>query len=677
MPKTKFSSAIACAFACCSLLLSSVHARAAASRLSEQRQHFRNAINEIEHGPADAWKPYIIDLGGYPLLPYIDLALLERNRGKPTLAQVQAFIKRWPDTLAARDLRESALRRYATASDWTSFRALWNDSGSADLRCAWQRARIAAGEKPDYAADIAALWMQPRPTPDSCDPLFAWARQNGVLTEAEIWKRIEAAAEAANPGTVATIANLLDGADKASAQRIAAAERDPGGVLAKAASWSDTPRNRDAISYGLLRYARRDSSAAETLWTSLEGKFAWDPPQKNRILNAIAVYRATSFEDDALARLKGLPADAEDDASREWRVRVALAAQDWNETLAALDAMSDEQKADARWRYLRARVLSKLGSDAEAAPLFASVATEANFHGFLAADWIGAPYAICPTAVVASKADEAAVAAQPDLARAFEFHALGDLTKARREWNFALPKLTPEQRRLAADTAYRKDWFDRAIFLLSSSDDTLTYYEQRFPLAQKSRVTRVARDVGIDPAWSYGIIRAESAWMSDARSHADAYGLMQLLPSVAKKVARAAKLSYSRPSDLFDPALNIQLGTIFLGKMADQYQGSPWLASAAYNAGGAPVGRWLAARGDLEPDFFIETIPYKETREYVARVLAFSVIYDWRLNKTVVPLVARLPKIGQPYEAPKDSTQRKAVVCPAPAATVAAKQDDA
>ena len=144
--------------------------------------------------------------------------------------------------------------------------------------------------------------------------------------------------------------------------------------------------------------------------------------------------------------------------------------------------------------------------------------------------------------------------------------------------------------------------------------------------------------------------------MSDARSHADAYGLMQLLPSVAKKVARAAKLSYSRPSDLFDPALNIQLGTIFLGQMADQYQGSPWLASAAYNAGSAPVGRWLAARGNLEPDFFIETIPYKETREYVARVLAFSVIYDWRMNTTVIPLAPRLPKVGQAYQAPKDST---------------------
>jgi soluble lytic murein transglycosylase len=635
--------------------------------LDEQRQHYRNALDAIDHGKADAWKRDVVELADYPLMPYIDLALFKRNHAKPSIAEIEAFIKLWPDTLVARDLREKTLRDLGSKKDWIGFRRLWADSHSDDLQCLWQRARIAAGEKPDYAKDIEELWMQPRPTPSSCDPLFVWARANGSLSNADIWKRIEGAAAAANPGTVSTVANLLDGTDKVAADRIAAAMRDPASVLAKAAQWTDTPRTRDAVSFGMLRFARKNSSAAESRWADLGDRFAWDPEQKNRVLNAIAVYRATSFESDALARLKALPDEAADDSSREWRVRVALANLDWNETLAALDAMSDEQKADARWRYLRARVLTKLDRKAEAAPIFADVATEANFHGFLAADWINAPYAICPTSVDADKAAEQAIARQPDLARALEFYALGDLTKARREWNFALQKLDSGQKQLAADFAYRNDWFDRAIFLFSSSTETMSFYEQRFPLAQKSRIVRVAREVGIDPAWSYAIIRAESAWMTDAHSHADAYGLMQLLPGVAKKVAKSAKLSYSRPSDLFDPALNIQLGTMFLGQMAGQYSGSPWLASAAYNAGSAPVGRWLDARGTMDPDFFIETIPYKETREYVARVLAFSVIYDWRLNQKVIPLATRMPKFGQAYQPPKDTAQRKAVVCPAPA----------
>jgi peptidoglycan lytic transglycosylase len=94
------------------------------------------------------------------------------------------------------------------------------------------------------------------------------------------------------------------------------------------------------------------------------------------------------------------------------------------------------------------------------------------------------------------------------------------------------------------------------------------------------------------------------------------------------------------------------------------YDGSPWLASAAYNAGVDPVGRWLSARDALEPDFFIETIPYKETREYVSRVLAFSVIYDWRLHGNAIALSSKLPRIGQAYSPPADDAPRRAVVCP-------------
>jgi soluble lytic murein transglycosylase len=241
------------------------------------------------------------------------------------------------------------------------------------------------------------------------------------------------------------------------------------------------------------------------------------------------------------------------------------------------------------------------------------------------------------------------------------------LPEARREWKFAMGKLDPEQRRLAADGAYRRGWYDRAVFAFSADPETQRLYEQRFPLGMEAQVRREAAGAGIDPAWAYAIIRAESAWMVDAHSHADAYGLMQLLPGVAKKLAKSEKLPYDTARDLFDPALNVQLGTRFLGRMADAYDGSPWLASAAYNAGQAPVGRWLDARGTLEPDFFVETIPYKETREYVARVLAFSVIYDWRMNGKVLALSARMPKVGQPYRAPADATPRKAVVCEAAA----------
>jgi soluble lytic murein transglycosylase len=150
---------------------------------------------------------------------------------------------------------------------------------------------------------------------------------------------------------------------------------------------------------------------------------------------------------------------------------------------------------------------------------------------------------------------------------------------------------------------------------------------------------------------------------------------MQLLPGTAKHLAKQLGVPFTGAAALFDPDLNIRLGTQYLGNMAVRFDGSPWLASAAYNAGPDPVARWIDARDALEPDFFIETIPYKETREYVARVLAFAVIYDWRLNGKALPLASRLPRVGQAYSPPPANAPRKEVVCPAapavPAATAA------
>ncbi len=642
------------------------------------REQFRTALASATKAKDESWKRYAAALeeANYPLAPYVELAALKPRAARLDRDEVERFLKRWPDTLAARDLREAYLRELAKRNDWATFRALWQTSSDRSLQCGELRARLAAGDTLDFARDLETLWQGSRALPDSCDPVLAAAHASGVLDDARIRERLDRAAAAGNTEAAAELAPLLAGAGRAEAERIVTALRDPAGTLARAKTWNDDAHARDAASYAFARLARRDSSAAETQWADLQNRFQWDAPQKNRILHAIALYRATSYSPDALARLKALPADAEDDATREWQVRIALTAGDHAETLIALDGLSDAQKADARWRYLRARLLDKMDRKAESAPIYADLAREANFHGFLAADWANLPYAICPSTLGADASVEAMLAKQPDLERAFEFRELRMLSEARREWNFAMEKLDATQRRLAADLASRRGWYDRAVFAFSAEPETQRLYAQRFPLGMEKHVRRESREAGIDPSWAYAIIRAESAWMSDARSHADAYGLMQLLPGVAKQVAKGAKLPYSRPSDLFDPEYNVQLGTRFLGQMARKYDGSPWLASAAYNAGGAPVGRWLDARGTLDPDFFIETIPYKETREYVARVLAFSVIYDWRLNGKVLPLSSRMPRIGQPYRVPDKDTPRKSVACAAAPVRATQAADD-
>ncbi len=657
----------ACTLLALLALLSAAHGEArAAADSADQRVQFREAMAQAAKPGNTSWKRLASSLeeAGYPLTPYIELAALRRQIRSARTEDIERFLARWPASLPASDLREAWLRELARRGDWHRFRASWSAEGPRDLKCSELQARLAENVRLDYAADIAPLWEDPRPLPQSCAPILRSARQSGILDDATVEGRVARAVEQGDIKIATAAAALLDGAARSRADRLVAALRDPPGTLTNAVTWTDDIASREAAATALTRLARRNSAAAEAAWGSLEPRFQWNEAQRERVLHALALYRSTSYSADATARLDALPGGADDDATRAWRVRVALATQDWAATLAALDRLSSEQQRDERWRYLRARVLGKLDRAAEAAPLYAELASEANFHGFLAADWIDRPYAICPQSLPVDGVAEAAIAAQPDLLRAFEFRELGMQPEARREWQFALQHLDSAQRRRAADLAYRRGWYDRAVFTYSADPETIRFYEQRFPIAMEKLLREEAAGAAVEPAFAYAIIRAESAWMSDARSHADAYGLMQLLPSVGKQVAKSEGLPWTSPADLLKPHLNVQLGTRYLGRMAERYQGSPWLASAAYNAGAAPVGRWLAARGALEPDFFIETIPYRETREYVARVLAFSVIYDWRLNGTVLPLTARMPRPGQAFRLPQVSSPRKQVVCP-------------
>jgi soluble lytic murein transglycosylase len=141
-----------------------------------------------------------------------------------------------------------------------------------------------------------------------------------------------------------------------------------------------------------------------------------------------------------------------------------------------------------------------------------------------------------------------------------------------------------------------------------------------------------ARRNALPPSLIYAVMRSESALAPDARSGAGALGLMQLLPNTARSLEAAAGVRVANRSRLFDPETNIRLGSAYLRKLVDEH-GHPLRVLAAYNAGPRPLARWDAAgRLPPEPDRWIETLPYYETREYLPRVLTFQVLYEWQIH---------------------------------------------
>jgi soluble lytic murein transglycosylase len=626
-----------------------------------QRAAFKQAYAAAQQG-GDGWRSLADGLHDYPLYAYLPAAALEHDIQQTDRASVEAYLKQYPDWIPATDLRRDFLLELARRQDWNNFLAMYQPGLGDALSCDALQARLARGETLNFDKDLSALWDKPT-LPAACDPVLDAAHDQGLLTSNRLWTRIDLAADAGQGGTISKLAGWLAADDSTAAQQLALALRDPSAAVAAATNWPDTQRSRQAVTLALTRLARRQSDTADTAWQSLQSRFNFSVSQRGQILHALALFHATDFDANALARLIALPPAAQTDASREWRVRVALAEQDWPAVLAAIDALTETQKQDGEWRYFRARALAALGRNAEAQQQLSTLATEPTFFGFLAADRLQQPYAICPLQLADDPQREEALLNQPGLLRAFELYAVNLPKLARREWTQALQGADPDTLRLAADLANKRGWYDRAVFTLASGD-ALRLYQLRFPLASQDGVVPQAAQSGIEAAWAYGILRAESAWMSDARSGADARGLMQLLPGTAELVAKRNGLNWGGGDTLYDPTVNITLGTRYLAQMAERYNGAPWLASAAYNAGPGRVDQWLAARGTLTPDLFVATIPFKETREYVARVMAFSVIYDWRLNGKAVPLTTRLSAIGQPYGLPNAMSVHKSVSCP-------------
>lgn len=145
-----------------------------------------------------------------------------------------------------------------------------------------------------------------------------------------------------------------------------------------------------------------------------------------------------------------------------------------------------------------------------------------------------------------------------------------------------------------------------------------------------------------EPALVLGITRQESGFDPGVRSHADARGMMQLLPSTARLVARKIGVSYSLPM-LYEPDYNMRLGSSYLGDQVDRFSGSYIMAAAAYNAGPGRPPQWAAMCGDprgdgTDPLDFIECIPFSETRNYVMRVMENMTVYRAKLNGGTAPI---------------------------------------
>ena len=314
--------------------------------------------------------------------------------------------------------------------------------------------------------------------------------------------------------------------------------------------------------------------------------------------------------------------------------------------------MSAQVRDDSIWVYWKARATLRSGNErqrAEARTALRSIAGTRDFYEQLALDELGLPVVVQPEPAPLTAAERAAAAANPSLQRALYAIAIGLRPEGVREWNYATnlhQKGGMNDRELlaAADLACQREVYDRCI---NTSERTKSVVDtaQRFPMPFRAKVVARAREVGIEAAYVYGLIRQESRFIMDARSGVGASGLMQVMPATARWTARKIGLDGFSTSQLNDRDTNIQIGTAYLKLALDDFDDSMALAAVAYNAGPGRPRRWREGP-TLETAIWAESIPFSETRDYVKKVIANTTNYAAVLTGKPQSIKDRLGTIG-------------------------------
>lgn len=603
-----------------------------AAVVDAQRAYAARRVVQLERAAADVPASHVLA----PLVEYWRLALASRTDD----ARIADFLSRYPGTRMAEALRADWLKSLGARGDWERFLAEYPRLVRADasLQCYAHRADWARGNLARQR-EAVALWFTGRDMPSACSPLFAQLIEAGLIGSEDVWRRFRLALAASNPRVASVVAQSVAGSPPPSAALIDEATRAPSRLLANPGKLDFGRRgDREIALYALDQLARQNSSGAEQAlrrwspqFTDSERRVAWA---------RLATWAARRHEANALTWFAAAGEAETTDFQREWWVRAALRAGDWKTVERVIDSMSEDLRAQATWRYWRGRALQAKGSRGAANAIFLALSREHHYYGQLAQEELG-PVLQAPLPNVKMGGDDlAAVSRNPGIARALALLDLGLRNEAALEWNWATREFSDAQLLAAAEVARRKEWYDRAIYTAERTRD-MHDFELRFLAPYRELAREAARENGIDEAWVFGLMRQESRFVNVARSSVGASGLMQIMPATARWIAQRLGIRKFDPREMRDPARNIQFGAYYLKHVQTTLDGSPVLATAAYNAGPGRAQRWRDTVA-MEAAVYIESIPFAETRDYVKKVMSNAMYYAARFGQPSVLLKDRL-----------------------------------
>jgi soluble lytic murein transglycosylase len=571
-------------------------------------------------------------------------------------SEIRAAMDRMPGTYWEDRLRNDWLLLLGRARDWGNFSAelpRYRMNDDRQVACYALMIDAASGRvPPEQAAErVRALWHAQREADDGCATAAQSLLASGHLKPEAAWQRARLAVDANRPRVASQAVGLID---PDWAGMVDTATANPGKYLDEKIT-AIRPRTKELVTLAIIRLAFNDPGAAALEMDRTRWKAQLTTEERSWIWGVIGKRSAQKLETQALAYF----ANGEDrfmhDDHLEWKARAGMRAGAWGHVRDAVAAMSASNQNLPDWVYWKARALQALKlpdaptADAQARALLESIASERGFYEQLALEDLGRQVTTPPAPAPLTLEETTAAQRHPGLRRALIAIRLGLRSEGVREWNYTVGLhdaggMGERELLAAAALACEAELWDRCINT-SLRTPTAQDHAQRFPTPHRTNVVNRAREIGLDPAYVYGLIRQESRFVTDARSGVGASGLMQVMPATARWTARKIGLTDFRPAQITERDTNILIGTAYLKLALDDFEGSLPLAAAAYNAGPGRARNWR--NGPVLPgEIWAENIPFEETRDYVKRVLANTTSYAALLTGQPQSLRARLGTVG-------------------------------
>jgi soluble lytic murein transglycosylase len=590
-------------------------------------------------------------LGNYAIPSYIDYYRL-----KPRIAlniasedEIRDFLRRYDGQAIADRLRNDWLLELGRMRNWQLFdeqypQFVLNDD--AQLKCYSLTSRALKGQKVDNEA--RAVLTNPMNYGEACASLITTLVQAGQFDLDDVWEQMRLVAENGYGGTIRRLAPLTEADETVLLKALEKPEKvvklGPG----------NSRVGREIFLMALGRVAKTNPDLAVS--SLVAGAEKLKAKERAIAWAQIALPVSRTLSPDAVVywhRTAGAPLSLD---GHQWKARAALRAGDWKLVLQAVTAMPPQLANDATWIYWHGRALRAEGKTEEAREKFQSIADQTNFYGQLALEELNQKISIPARAQAPTAEEIAPMAENQGFRRAMKFFDMNMRLEGYREWNWELRRMNDRQHLAAAEFARQKNVLDRMV---NTSDRTRTEvdFTQRFPSPHRDIMAPATERLNLDMAWVYGLIRQESRFIQNARSHVGASGLMQVMPATAQFVARKIGLSGYTNSQMNDITTNITLGTNYLNMVLSDLDGSQALATAAYNAGPGRPRAWRSTlQRQVEGAIFAESIPFAETRDYVKKVLSNATYYAALFENRPQSLKARLgmvaPKGFVPSELP-------------------------